>query len=61
MATINSNNGYLRTGRGTGAIVCWAQLDYSLSANTETAVSYTLGVYIYCYQYGYTTSGVLSS
>ena len=61
MATQNANSGGLRTGGGTGAIVCIAQLDYALSANTETAVSYTLGVYIYCSQYGYTTSGVLSS
>lgn len=61
MSTQNANSGGLRTGGGSGSLVCYAQLDYSLSANTATSVSYTLGVYIYCYQYGYTTSGVLSS
>lgn len=61
MSTQNANSGGLKTGGGTGATVCIAQLDYVVSANTQTAVSYTLGVYIYCIQYGYTTSGVLSS
>lgn len=45
---------------GSGTTVCIAQLGYERS-ESATAVSYTLGVYIYCVNYGYETSGVLST
>lgn len=40
--------------------VCISQLDW-VRSETDTAITYTLGVYIYCVQYGYSTSGVLST
>lgn len=56
---VNASSGGLNNGSGT--TVCIGQLGYELSANTETAVSYRLWVYIYCVRYGYSTSGVLSA
>lgn len=44
----------------SGKTVCISQLDW-IRSETDTAVTYTLGVYIYCVQYGYSTSGVLST
>ena len=59
MATfVNGSDGLVN---GYGTPVCRAQLGYVKSAETATQVSYTLGVYIYCIRYGYTTSGVLSA
>lgn len=40
--------------------VCISQLDW-VRSETDTTITYTLGVYIYCVQYGYSTSGVLST
>lgn len=55
---VSATSGGLYNGSGTR--VCIGQLGWERS-ESATAVSYTLGVYIYCERYGYSTSGVLST
>ena len=62
MATTSGtvNGGTPGLTNGSGTTVCISQLDW-IRSETETAVTYTLGVYIYCVRYGYSTSSVLST
>lgn len=62
MATTSGtvNGGTPGLANGSGTTVCISQLDW-IRSETDTAVTYTLGVYIYCVRYGYSTSSVLST
>ena len=46
---------------GSGTAVCRAQLGWEKTAETNTSVTYSCKVYIYCIRYGYTTSGTLGA
>ena len=61
MAVTYYNGSYPGLTNGSGTTVCIAQLGIEKTNETATTVTYSLGVYIYCVNYAYETSGVLST
>lgn len=59
--SITYTNGSDNIKNGSGTAVCRAQLGWEKTAETNTSVTYSCKVYIYCIRYGYTTSRTLSA